>query len=454
MRRELLRRDLDAGGSASRTRRARGSGGRSTRAGRREPSAAIAKRDRLAPRPRRSVCSHGADSGIRRWRGLDLSRIADQRDAAHAAYSDAMSTPRPIARGGTRAASSSTARGPAPAPARMGRPSLDAATTGRRWSCCTAGWTSRASFQFVVDALRRASATCSRSTGAASARSDTPRGRHLLVPRVPGRPRARPRRAVRRARARRRPARPQHGRQRRDALRRHAARRASAGSSTSKASACRDSKPAQAPARIARWLDELKTPMQLRPYADRRRRRRAPARRPTRCCAPTAPPGSRRTGRGRPRDGDGRARPPRRRRPQADEPARSRRSTTGSSAGSGSPRRCCGSRATAPTSRVWWGDRYTKAEFHERLNVVADARAPRRRPGRPHAAPRPARGHRRGWSKRSCQNRALRAIASRANEPTMDVEHINAIGNRLADLTPAHGRPPGVSLTTIAKRSA
>ena len=36
----------------------------------------------------------------------------------------------------------------------------------------------------------------------------------------------------------------------------------------------------------------------------------------------------------------------------------------------------------------------------------------------------------------------------------MDVEHINAIGNRLADLTERTVRPPGVSLTTIAKRCA
>ena len=27
---------------------------------------------------------------------------------------------------------------------------------------------------------------------------------------------------------------------------------------------------------------------------------------------------------------------------------------------------------------VWWGNRYTKAEFHERLNVVADAQRYRR----------------------------------------------------------------------------
>ncbi len=33
----------------------------------------------------------------------------------------------------------------------------------------------------------------------------------------------------------------------------------------------------------------------------------------------------------------------------------------------------------------------------------------------------------------------------------MDVEHINAIGNRLADLTQRTRRPSGVSLTTIAK---
>ena len=34
----------------------------------------------------------------------------------------------------------------------------------------------------------------------------------------------------------------------------------------------------------------------------------------------------------------------------------------------------------------------------------------------------------------------------------MDIEHINAIGNQLADLTQRTDRPPGVSLTTTAKR--
>ncbi len=41
----------------------------------------------------------------------------------------------------------------------------------------------------------------------------------------------------------------------------------------------------------------------------------------------------------------------------------------------------CWKRITAPVlwiegdrtdTSIWWGDRYTKAEFHERLNLVAD----------------------------------------------------------------------------------
>ncbi len=39
---------------------------------------------------------------------------------------------------------------------------------------------------------------------------------------------------------------------------------------------------------------------------------------------------------------------------------------------------------------IWWGDRYTKAEFHERLNVVRQVERHVVAPGRPHAASRPA----------------------------------------------------------------
>ena len=187
---------------------------------------------------------------------------------------------------------------------------------------------------------------------------------------------------------------------------------------------------------VARRAEEAE---QLRPYAERRGGRRAPARRPTRCCAPTAPPGSRATGRGPTGDGDGRLAPPRRPEPQA------RRA------------RCSPSvdewlefwkRITAPVLWVegdrtdigiWWGDRYTKAEFHERLNVVADVER--------HVVG-PA-GHMLHHDRPEDIARLLEAFLSESRpcpatiapleqRPTMDVEHINAIGNQLADLTPAH----------------
>ena len=48
---------------------------------------------------------------------------------------------------------------------------------------------------------------------------------------------------------------------------RHPARSAWRSSSTWRASACRATRPEQAPKRYARWLDELREPPRLRPYA-------------------------------------------------------------------------------------------------------------------------------------------------------------------------------------------
>ena len=83
---------------------------------------------------------------------------------------------------------------------------------------------------------------------------------------------------------------------------------------------------------------------------------------------------------------------------------------------------------------VWWGNRYTKAEFHERLNA-------RRRRRSAHVVC-PA-GHMLHHDRPEDIAEAARGVpvriapfTNRAEQtPTMDVEHINAIGNRLADLT-------------------
>ena len=106
--------------------------------------------------------------------------------------------------------------------------------------------------------------------------------------------------------------------------------------------------------------------------------------------------------------------------------------------------------------RRWWGDRYTKAEFHERLNVVARSSAT--------SSPRPAtcctttgrRTSPASWN-RSCLNRRAFLPATirrpfRKRALTMDIEHINAIGNLLADLTARTDRAAGVSLTTTSRR--
>ena len=130
-------------------------------------------------------------------------------------------------------------------------------------------------------------------------------------------------------------------------------------------------KPAQAPGRLAKWLDELKKPMQLRPYDSlaavaERLTKTNPLLRADRA-AWLASQWSRPLG-----DDDAGPRAlladPNHKRPspviaQADEWLE------------------CWKRITAPVLwlegdrtdvSVWWGDRYSKAEFHERLNVVAD----------------------------------------------------------------------------------
>jgi pimeloyl-ACP methyl ester carboxylesterase len=131
------------------------------------------------------------------------------------------------------------------------------------------------------------------------------------------------------------------------------------------------SKPHQAPGRIAKWLDELKTPMQLRPYPDLaavagRLRKTNPLLRADRA-AWLASHWSR---------------------PLADDPAGPRALLADPNHKRMSPLIAqvdewleCWKRITAPVLwvegdrtdiSVWWGDRYSKAEFHERLHLVAD----------------------------------------------------------------------------------
>ena len=213
------------------------------------------------------------------------------------------------------------------------------------------GWMDvAASFQFVVDALAEDRHVLALDWRGFGAHRHAGR-RHLLLPRVPGRPRAGARRAVRRRPRADRPARPQHGRQRRDALRgraagahppprqprrlRHAALAAGAGARAHRLVAGR-AEAAGAAASLRRRSRPSppacsKTNPLLR--ADRAAlarghwSRRVPGEtaRPTAgTCSPT-------------RTTSARARS-------------SPRSTNGSSSGSASPRRCSGSRATAPTS--------------------------------------------------------------------------------------------------------
>ncbi|MDQ6639641.1 MAG: alpha/beta hydrolase [Pseudomonadota bacterium] len=131
------------------------------------------------------------------------------------------------------------------------------------------------------------------------------------------------------------------------------------------------SKPAQAPGRIAKWLDELKTPMQLRPYPDLaavadRLTRTNPLLRADRA-AWLAANWSRPTGSGAERS-------------LLADPNHKRMSPLIAQVDEWLE---CYKRIAAPLLwiegdrsdvSVWWGDRYTKAEFHERLNLVADTR--------------------------------------------------------------------------------
>jgi pimeloyl-ACP methyl ester carboxylesterase len=131
------------------------------------------------------------------------------------------------------------------------------------------------------------------------------------------------------------------------------------------------SKPQQAPARIARWLDQLKKPMQLRPYDDlaavaSRLTQTNPLLRADRA-AWLASHWSRPIT----DDDDG---------PRAllADPDHKRMSPLIAQVDEWLE---CWKRITAPVLwvegdrtdlSVWWGDRYSKAEFHERLNLVAD----------------------------------------------------------------------------------
>ena len=129
------------------------------------------------------------------------------------------------------------------------------------------------------------------------------------------------------------------------------------------------SKPAHAPGRMAKWLDELKTPMELRPYADlgavaARLQKTNPLLRADRAAwlaqhwsGPVGAAGERALL----ADANHKRMSPIL--TQVDEWLE------------------CYKRITAPVLwvegdrsdvSVWWGERYTKAEFHERLGLVAD----------------------------------------------------------------------------------
>jgi pimeloyl-ACP methyl ester carboxylesterase len=129
------------------------------------------------------------------------------------------------------------------------------------------------------------------------------------------------------------------------------------------------SKPSHAPGRMAKWLDELKTPRQLRPYADLgavadRLTKTNPLLRADRA-AWLAAHWSGPTGQGDERE-------------LLADPNHKRASPLNAQVDDWLE---FYKRITAPLLwiegdrsdvSVWWGDRYTKAEFHERLNVVAD----------------------------------------------------------------------------------
>jgi len=126
-----------------------------------------------------------------------------------------------------------------------------------------------------------------------------------------------------------------------------------------------------APARIAKWLDALKEPEQLRPYADldavaRRLTKTNPLLRPDRALWLAAQWS----------------------RPISGDPSGARELLADPNPKRSSPIIAhvdewleCWKRITAPVLwiegdrtdvSVWWGNRYSKAEFHERLNLVAD----------------------------------------------------------------------------------
>ena len=235
---------------------------------------------------------------------------------------------------------------------------------------------------------------------------------------------------------------------------------ASAAWSTSKASACRATRPEQAPKRFVQWLDDLKAPQALRAYAEPARPWPRACARPTRCCAPIARPGWRRTGRASATAPMAPAcfellADPAHKRSNADALPRRR--------GAGvleadHARRCCGSRATRPTSASGGA---TATPRPSSTSGWRSCRTSRRTCCRPaghmlhHDQPEALAERLGALSRRETDRSAhakIDALRTSRTSHAMDVEHINAIGNTLADLTPAHRRPPGVSLTTIAKR--
>jgi len=133
------------------------------------------------------------------------------------------------------------------------------------------------------------------------------------------------------------------------------------------------SRPEQAPARIAKWLDELKTPMQLKPYPDldavaARLQKTNPLLRADRAAWLAAhwskPTGSDAGGeRALLADADHKRMSPLL--AQVDEWLESWKRIT-------APLLWVEGDLSDPS--IWWGNRYTKAEFHQRLDVVADVR--------------------------------------------------------------------------------
>ncbi len=133
------------------------------------------------------------------------------------------------------------------------------------------------------------------------------------------------------------------------------------------------SRPEQAPARIAKWLDELKTPMQLKGYPSldavaARLQKTNPLLRADRAAWLSAhwskPTGSDAGGeRALLADADHKRMSPLL--AQVDEWLESWKRIT-------APLLWVEGDLSDPS--IWWGNRYTKAEFHQRLDVVADVR--------------------------------------------------------------------------------